>query len=277
MDVRLEGLVHVYPPGVRALDGIDLLVPSGQALALVGSNGSGKTTLLRHLDGLLRPTAGRVLLGGTDAATRRVAELAALVGLAFQDPDEQIFARSVRDEVAFGPRNLGWPSAEVDAAVEGALEQAGLSSEAARNPHDLGLSRRKLLAIASVLAMRTPVVALDEPTSGQDARGRERVQSIVAQLRRQGRTVIAVTHDLRFATESFERLAVMSAGRVLLDGTPAEVFARERWADLREASLEPTYPAQVGARLALGSTPSDAAVVSRLAAAAARDRHREAT
>src|SRR5207244_7804357 len=135
-----------------------------------------------------------------------------------------IFAGRVRSEVAFGPRNLGRRGAELERAVEDALVATGLETEADTNPYDLGFSRRKLLALASVLAMGTPVVVLDEPTTGQDARGIERVRAIVAGLAAEGRTVIAISHDMRFAAESFERIVVMRDGRIVLDGTPAEVF-----------------------------------------------------
>src|SRR5439155_16611108 len=134
-------------------------------------NASGKSTLVRQLNGLLAPTEGRVLVEGRDTRGRHVAELARTVGLAFQNPDRQIFAGRVRREVEFGPRNVGLRGAELEAAVSAALEQVGLADQAEANPYALGFSRRKLLAIASVLAMRTPVVVLDEPTTGQDARG----------------------------------------------------------------------------------------------------------
>ena len=141
---------------------------AGQRVALVGQNGSGKSTLVRHLNGLLRPTSGHVLMNGDETARRTVADLAHVVGLVFQDPDRQIFAGSVQAEVEFGPRNLGQRGDQLDAAVRTALEATGLSEARRRNPYDLGASRRKLLALASVLAMETPVLVLDEPTTGQD-------------------------------------------------------------------------------------------------------------
>ncbi|MFH0751552.1 MAG: ABC transporter ATP-binding protein, partial [Chloroflexota bacterium] len=196
--IELEGLVHVYPEGTRALAGVHLRVAAGEAVAIVGQNGSGKSTLVRHLNGLLRPTEGAVRVDGRDTAGVRVARLAALVGLAFQDPDRQIFAGRVRAEVAFGPRNLGLRGAALDGAVADALAAVGLGDAAEANPYDLGYSRRKLLAIASVLAMRTPIVILDEPTTGQDLRGAARVQEIVRGLVAEGRTVLAVSHDMRF-------------------------------------------------------------------------------
>jgi energy-coupling factor transport system ATP-binding protein len=263
--VELFGLGHVYPDGTRALDGVDLSVPVGQRLAIVGQNGSGKSTLVRHLDGLLRPTEGRVVVGGIDAATLKVAELAARVGLVFQDPDKQIFAGSVRAEVGFGPRNLGRRGAELEAAVGGAIAAVGLTDLAATNPYDLGYSRRKLLALASILAMGAPIVVLDEPTTGQDARGIARIQAIVADLAATGRTVIAISHDMRFVAESFERVVVMRAGRISLDGTPAEVYAEANWPALGETNLEPPLPARVGVRLGLGATPTDGLLVEALA------------
>lgn len=273
VELRVENLVHVYREGgVRALDGVDLVVRPGERVALVGQNGSGKTTLVRHFNGLLRPTSGRVLVDGTDAATLTVAQLAARVGLVFQDPDRQVFAGSVRAEVEFGPRNLGLSGTALDEAVAAALAATGLESEARTNPYDLGQSRRKLLALASVLAMRTPALILDEPTTGQDARGVERVRSVVEAVAAEGRTVIAISHDMRFVAEAFERVIVMRAGRVVLDGPPAETFAAGNWEALRSTYLEPPTAAVIGERLGLGSTPTDEALIEALRARSSVDR-----
>jgi energy-coupling factor transport system ATP-binding protein len=262
--LRTEGLVHVYPGGTRAVDQIDLTIRRGDLVAIVGQNGSGKTTLVRHFNGLLRPTAGRVLIDGADIAGRRVAALAASVGLVFQDPDRQIFAGRVRAEVEFGPRNLGRVGPELDMAVNEALVATGLDRDAQTNPYDLGYSRRKLLSVASVLAMHTPVVVLDEPTTGQDARGVARIQALVGELASDGRTVIAISHDMRFVAETFARVVVMGGGRILLDGSPAEVFAESAWPTLASTYLEPPLAARVGARLGLGSTPTEAGLVAAL-------------
>ena len=266
-ELRMEGLVHVYHEGgVRALDGVDLAIGAGERVALIGQNGSGKTTLVRHLNGLLRPTEGRVLVDGADASALTVAQLAKRVGLVFQDPDRQIFAGSVRAEVEFGPRNLGISGSELRSAVSGALEAAGLVAEKGTNPYDLGQARRKLLALASVLSMRTPVLVLDEPTTGQDARGIERVRAVVEAVAGEGRTVIAVSHDMRFVAETFDRVVVMRAGRLILDGTPDEVFAADAWEALRSTYLEPPLAAVLGDRLGVGSTPTDASLIDRLQA-----------
>jgi energy-coupling factor transport system ATP-binding protein len=265
-ELRVEELVHVYDGGVRALDGVDLAIAAGEQVALVGQNGSGKTTLVRHLNGLLRPTDGRVTVDGADASSLTVAQLASRVGLVFQDPDRQIFAGSVRAEVEFGPRNLGRSGSALQTAVSDALTAAGLADEEGTNPYDLGQSRRKLLTLASVLAMRTPVLVLDEPTTGQDARGIERVRTIVETVAAEGRTVIAISHDMRFVAETFGRVIVMRAGRVILDGTPGEVFAAEAWDALRSTYLEPPLAAVLGNRLGVGSTPADAGLINRLRA-----------
>lgn len=262
--LETRALVHVYPGGTRAVDGVDLVIRRGERVAIIGQNGSGKTTLVRHFNGLLRPTEGTVLVDGADAAGRRVAALAASVGLAFQDPDRQIFAARVRSEVAFGPRNLGRSGADLERAIDEALVATGLDAEAATNPYDLGYSRRKLLALASILAMTTPVVVLDEPTTGQDARGVARIQRVVAGLAEQGRTVVAISHDMRFVAETFERIVVMGSGRILLDGTPADVFAEPAWPTLASTYLEPPLAARVGARLGFGATPTEHGLVEAL-------------
>lgn len=264
-ELVVEELVHVYrASGVRALDGVDLRIGAGERVALVGQNGSGKTTLVRHLNGLLRPSGGRVLIDGLDAATMTVARLARHVGLVFQDPDRQVFAGTVHDEVAFGPRNLGLRGEDLRAAVANALDACGLGGEERTNPYDLGQSRRKLLALASVLAMRTEVLVLDEPTTGQDRRGTDLVRQVVSAASAAGRTVLAISHDMAFVAETFERVVVMRSGRVVLDGTPAEAFAASAWEALRSTYLEPPLAAVVGERLGLGPTPTDAALVTAL-------------
>jgi energy-coupling factor transport system ATP-binding protein len=265
IDLECRSLVHVYPRGgVRALDGVDLHIAAGERVALVGQNGSGKTTLVRHLNGLLRPTSGSVLVDGDDARDRTVAQLSRRVGLVFQDPDRQIFAGSVRAEVEFGPHNLGRRGPALRSAVGDALAAVGLGSEADTNPYDLGASRRKLLALASVLAMNTPVLVLDEPTTGQDRRGVERVRAVIEQVTAAGRTVIAISHDMAFVAETFDRVVVLRAGRVILDGPPSRVFSPASWEALRSTYLEPPAAALLGDRLGLGMTPTDRHLIAAL-------------
>jgi energy-coupling factor transport system ATP-binding protein len=262
--IEFEAVSFAYPDGTRALTDVGLRIEPGEVVAIVGQNGSGKSTLARHLNGLLRPSSGRVLLDELDIRPIHVARLAARVGLAFQNPDRQLFAGRVSAEVEFGPRNLGIRGDELSQRVSAALLAVGLSWVADANPYDLGYSRRKLLALASVLAMRTPVVILDEPTTGQDARGVSRVRAVVAAAAAEGRTVIAISHDMRFVAECFRRAIVMRAGHVVLDGAPELVFAEAAWPELRATYLEPPLSAIAGARLGLGSTPTEAALVSAL-------------
>jgi energy-coupling factor transport system ATP-binding protein len=276
-EIALEGLVHVYAEGgVRAVDGIDLVIRAGERVAVIGQNGSGKSTLVRHFNGLLRPSAGRVLLDGADTAPMTVATLARSVGLVFQDPDRQIFAGSVRSEVEYGPRNLGISGGRLRVAVDGALAAVGLEEEARSNPYDLGGSRRKLLALASVLAMETPILVLDEPTTGQDERGVARVRSVIDDAHAAGRTVVAISHDMRFVAEAFERVIVLRSGKLLLDGTPAEVFSEAAWPALASTYLEPPLPALVGARAGVGSTPTDGSLIGALLDADERSNREQA-
>ena len=269
-DLTLEAVSYRYPDsGTLALDGVDLRIGAGERIALIGQNGSGKSTLARHLNGLLRPTSGRVLHDGGDVSGRTVAQLARSVGLAFQDPDRQIFRGSVRSEVEFGPRNLGMRGPELRAAVDAALAEAGLVGESGTYPYDLGVSRRKLLALASVLAMGTPVLVLDEPTTGQDLRGVEIVRRLIETAHAAGRTVIAISHDMGFVAETFDRIVVLRGGTVVLDGTPTSVFAEPSWEALRSTYLEPPLPAVLGANLALGETPTDETLLAALSRSAA--------
>jgi energy-coupling factor transport system ATP-binding protein len=266
-EVSLEAVSYIYPEsGTLALDGVDLQVAAGERVALIGQNGSGKSTLARHLNGLLRPTSGRVLHDGRDVRRRTVAELARSVGLAFQDPDRQIFRGTVRSEVEFGPWNLGIRGAGLQAAVDAALAEVGLGGDNSTNPYDLGVSRRKLLALASVQAMGTPVLVLDEPTTGQDLHGVETVRRLIAQAHAAGRTVIAISHDMEFVAETFDRVVVLRGGRVILDGSPASAFAEGSWEALRSTYLEPPLPALVGSRLGLGATPTGEALLAALVA-----------
>jgi energy-coupling factor transport system ATP-binding protein len=264
--LAMEGVNHVYPGGVRALRDVTLEIPGGQRVAIIGQNGSGKSTLVRHLNGLLRPTSGRVLLAGADVAGQTVAQLARSVGLVFQDPDRQIFSGSVRNEVEFGPRNVGMRRDELRATVLEAIAAVGLEDEEGTNPYDLGGSRRKLLALASVLAMRTPVLVLDEPTTGQDLHGVRIVRRVVADANAEGRTVIAISHDMEFVAETFDRVVVLREGEVIMDGSPRTVFGEASWGTLRSTFLEPPLAAVAGARLGLGPTPSVESLLEALAA-----------
>ena len=188
-----------------------------------------------------------------------MADLAATVGFVFQNPDDQLFERSVEREVAFGPRNLGSSAADVAALVTSSLDAVGLADQRATNPYDLDLSRRKLVALAGILAMDPAILVLDEPTTGQDPDGVTRVGAIVEAFRASGRTVIAITHDMEFAARHFARIVLMRAGEVVADGPPGEVFAPAGRGLLASTGLTPPPAARIAARMGLDTVPLDAA------------------
>ena len=261
--IQVRGLIHRYPTGVEALRGIDLDIPAGQSVAIVGQNGSGKTTLVKHLNGLLAPTSGDVRVGGTSVAGVPVHRVASTVGFVFQNPDDQLFSRSVEAELHFGPRNLRLPKADADRLVEAALEAIGLTADRAANPYDLNVSARKLIAIGSVLATDPAVLVLDEPTTGQDSPGIERVGAIVDMLHAAGRTVIAISHDMEFAARHFERVIVMRLGEIVADGPPAATLGGSHAELLATTGLTPPPAARVAALLGLDLVPADAAQLLR--------------
>lgn len=248
MKLSIEAVSFTYPTGVQALRGIHLEIETGEVIALVGENGAGKTTLVKHLNGLLKPDTGRVLVGDWDTREYSTARLAQRVGYVFQNPDDQLFERTVFGEIAFGPRNLDLSNSEVEQRVNTALELVALTEQADRHPYDLHASQRRLVAIAATLAMDTPIVILDEPTTGQDADGLAQIGAIMNSLRATGCTVITVSHDLDFCAEHFDRMIVMSNGLILADGPTPEILLQCEL--LRQAAIEP--PQLVRLALALG-------------------------
>lgn len=236
MRIEVDSVSFRYPSGVQALEGIRMEIKAGEQLALVGENGAGKTTLAKHLNGLLKPQQGRVVVGGWDTREFSTARIATRVGYVFQNPDDQLFERRVRDEVAYGPRNLGWNPGRIESAVDKALRWVGLSDLGDTHPYDLHAAQRKLVAIAATLAMDPPIVILDEPTTGQDGRGLERIAGIVQGLRESGRTVILISHDLDFCAEVLDRIVLMAEGQVLEDGSTLEVLQQEHI--LAESAVE---------------------------------------
>lgn len=263
--LQLEDVSYQYASASEpALQHVNLRLERGVCTAIVGPNGSGKSTLLRQLNGLLRPTVGRVLLDGADTRRLSTARMARRVGLVFQDPDVQLFAGTVLDEVCFGPRNVGLHGAALDAAVAEALESVGLAGLEHVNPYDLGRSQRKLLALAAVLAMQPDVLALDEPITGQDWPGVQRVQTVIQRQVHQGRGVVLVSHEMDVVAETSMHVVVLADGAILLDGSPEEVFAEPNWPLLGAAGLQPPAAAILGAELGLGSTPTAQALLARL-------------
>lgn len=252
MNIEIKDLHFTYPAGLTALRGISLSIAAGQQVGIVGQNGAGKTTLVKHLNGLLQPTRGQVLIGDWDTSKYPVAKLASRVGYVFQNPDEQLFSKDVGTEVAFGPRNLGFDAQKVESLVKDALALTELSDKTETNPYDLSAPWRKMVAIASILSMDTDIVVFDEPTTGQDAATVARIANVIAELRRRGKTVITITHDIDFCAENFERVIAMSQGRVLLDGAANEVLGQEEI--LASTYVEPPQLTRLGKRLGFGRT-----------------------
>ncbi len=209
--------------------------------AIIGQNGAGKTTLVRLLKGLLKPVSGTILFGGEDIAEKTVAMLAGKVGYVFQNPDDQIFKYNVLDEVMFGPLNIGMSEDEAREQSLKALELMGLKGKEKENPYDLELFERKMVAIASVVAMDTDVIILDEPTIAQDYPGRQMIAGMIHELSKQGKLVIAILHDMDFVADNFERVIVMAHGKILLDGGVKSVFSSENNEILAMARIQKPY------------------------------------
>jgi energy-coupling factor transport system ATP-binding protein len=241
--LSLESAVVRYGD-VEALHGVTLRIAAGGTVALLGRNGAGKSTLTRLLIGLVRPSSGSVKVGDWDATSRRPDELARRVGYVFQHPEQQLFARTVREDVAFGPRRLGMGDGSVDVV----LAELGLADLSGSHPYDLPPARRKLVALAGVLAMGAGALVLDEPTGGLDEDSRSLVVRALVRRAASGVTVLVVSHDLSFVAELAERVVVLAEGRLAADGPAREL--------LRDAStlgrLGLRVPPAAAVALALG-------------------------
>jgi cobalt/nickel transport system ATP-binding protein len=222
--IHARDLRFTYPNGVQGLDGLDLHIGHGERVAVLGPNGAGKTTLMLHLNALLHG-AGELEVAGLRVGHDDVRDLRARVGLIFQDPDDQLFMPTVREDVAFGPLNLGLSKPEVSDRVQLALEAVRMSEHAARAPHQLSLGQRRRVAIASVLAMHPSLLVLDEPSANLDPRTRRELMETLDAI---DRTLVIVTHDLPLAAMLCERAVLLSAGRIVADGPTREILADEQ-------------------------------------------------
>lgn len=246
----------------KALDGISISVGKGEFVGIVGQNGAGKTTFVKQIIGLLKPTSGQILVGGKDVAEESVEDMAQTVGLALQNPDAQLFAMSVAEEVAFGSTNLGLPREEVAQRVDRALAATGLEEFREVYPFNLSFGDRRKLSVAAVVSMEPEVLIFDEPTTGQDYRGRRELADIARRLNRMGCTVLMVTHDMDLIAEYTRRLIVMGDARVLLDGPTAEVFQQVE--TLAETFITPPQVTQLAQALAEYGVSGDILVTDEL-------------
>ena len=238
----IEKLDFSYLADVPVLKNLNMKLDK-RPTAIIGQNGAGKTTLVKLLKGLLKPVSGSICFHGEDISGKTVAMLAGNVGYVFQNPDDQIFKYNVMDEILFGPLNIGMDAERAKKEAERALKLTGLTGKEKENPYDLELYERKMTAIASVLAMDTDVLILDEPTIAQDWKGRQIIGGIIHSLSERGKLVIAILHDMDFVAENFERVIIMAHGQVLADGTAKEVFAQED--ALKKARLQKPYVMQL--------------------------------
>lgn len=237
--------------GTRVLSDISLEFDH-RSTAIIGQNGSGKTTFVKLLKGLLKPFEGEISIKGQSVRNTTAAELAKTIGLVFQNSNDQIFKRSVLDEVMFGPLTINMDKNTAKQMAVQALEMVELDDKLDINPHDLSLSEKKLLCIASVVAMDTDIVILDEPTIAQDYAGKEKISQIIKVLKEKNKLVMTIIHDMDFVAENFERTIVFNEGRVLLDGDTRYVFSQKE--TLKAAYVETPGITQLAEKLGVKET-----------------------
>ena len=240
MPVAYEQVSFSYDGERDALEDIDLVVDDGEFLGVIGHTGSGKSTLVQLMNALLVPTAGRVLVDGMDTRERKLRrKVRTTVGLAFQYPETQLFANTVAEDVAFGPRNLDLPDDEVDRRVREALERVGMdyAEVAQRSPFDLSGGQQRRVALAGILAMEPRVLVLDEPAAGMDPATVSEIRAYLRELNDQGLTIVLVSHSMDDVAELCSRIIVLDHGTLHMQGTPAELFTAQNAAELRRINL----------------------------------------
>ena len=252
--IVMENVYFTYPNGVEALRGIDLKIEDGEFIAIMGQNGAGKTTLVKHMNGLLKPTRGRVLVDGVETTKVSVAKLARKVGLVFQNPDHQLFSETVEDEIKFALKNFGFDEETIKRRVDWALNLLDLERYRSVSPFMLSGGERKRVALASVLAWDPSIIILDEPTIGQDYRQKERLRQFIMQLNQQGKTIIIVTHDVEFVAECSPKILLMREGKIIAEGEAREILTDEPL--LYQASISMPEIAKIFKKLSALGLPS---------------------
>ncbi len=247
--LELDQATFSYPNGVLAVDGVSFSIDQGESVAIIGQNGAGKTTTVKMINGLFRPSSGTVSVAGIKTTDRTAAATARDVGYVFQNPDDQIFNNTVFSEIEYALKRFKVGVDEAKEKVEAAAELCGIQDDLETNPYDLPLSIRKFITIASVLAVDTKVVILDEPTAGQDLVGLNRIAHIIDHLQQAGKTIITITHDMEFVAEHFHRIIVMANRKVVADGESSRVF--EDTAVMETARLRQPVLARCYAELGL--------------------------
>ncbi len=227
--IKVKNLEFSYSlEGTKVLKGISFSINKGEIVGIIGQNGSGKTTLVKHFNGLLKPIKGDVIINGKNTKEEEISELSKTTGYIFQNPDDQIFNNSILKEVSFGPKNLKFTKKRIKELVEKALKLTGLSAVKNKQPYDLPYNKRKLIAIASIISMDGEIIIFDEPTTGQDYLNREIVINIIKELKKKGKTIIVISHDMEFIAKICERAIVLKEGRILLDDSVQKVFMNKK-------------------------------------------------
>jgi len=255
MPIELQNLIYTYMPGTpfesRAVDDLSLKIEDGEFVGIIGHTGSGKTTMIGLIAGLLKPTSGRVLIDGEDIGAKGYdrKKLRRKIGVVFQYPEHQLFEETVYKDIAFGPGKLGISEAETEERVRYAMELMELDFDSVKNlsPFELSGGQKRRVAIAGVLAMKPSVLILDEPVAGLDPAGRIHLMNMIRRLNREGVTILLITHSMDDLAENARRVVVLKGSRLLMDGTPAEVFARRE--ELTAASLDVPCVAEIAAKL----------------------------
>ena len=233
MSIKIENLTHVYMPKTpfekKALDDVNLVIEDGEFLALIGHTGSGKSTLIQHLNGLLEPSSGRILVDNIDITNKetKLTDIRKKIGLVFQYPEYQLFEETIEKDIAFGPNNLGLSEEEVSERVKKSMEMVGLDYETYKDvsPFDLSGGQKRRVAIAGVIAMEPKVLILDEPTAGLDPKGRDDILDQIKTLHEKYKmTIVLVSHSMEDVGKLAERIVVMNKGKIALMGKPAEIF-----------------------------------------------------
>ena len=264
--LQIEHLTHTYSAGTpfqrSAVDDMNLSMMDGEFLGIIGHTGSGKSTLIQHLNGLLKPTSGRILLQGRDiwADPKKIRDVRFQVGLVFQYPEYQLFEETVYKDIAFGPKNMGLDEADIDRRVRDAAAFVGLTEAMLdKSPFELSGGQKRRVAIAGVIAMEPKVLVLDEPTAGLDPQGRDAILAqIQAYHRAKGAAVVLVSHSMEEIARNVDRIVVLSDGKVYMEGTPKQVFARAH--ELEQVGLDVPQVTKVAAALKTRGLDIDTAV-----------------
>lgn len=229
IQLSTENLSFTYPDGTQALKNINIEIEKGEKVAIIGPNGAGKSTLFSHFNGLTEPTSGCVKIEGKAISFEKdeLLKVRQKVGIVFQDPNDQLFAPTVKEDIAFGPMNLGLSYDEVEKRVEDALKMVGMENYENKTPHHLSGGQQKRIAIAGIIAMKPEIMILDEPTAGLDPQGALKIMNLLSELNKEGITIVISTHDVDLISQYVNKIFVMADGEIIGDGTPNEIFSNE--------------------------------------------------